>query len=86
MKKNIIIVMLANIVCLLINLITNFVLPQYLPIESYAEIKTYVLYISYAGFLSLGYNDGMYLKYGGKVLKDISSINLGNNIKNYFFY
>lgn len=85
MKKNIIIVMLANIVCLLINLITNFVLPQYLPIESYAEIKTYALYISYAGFLSLGYNDGMYLKYGGKVLKDISCINLGNNIKNYFF-
>lgn len=85
MKKNIIVVMLANIVCLLINLIINFVLPQYLSIESYAEVKAYALYISYAGFFSLGYNDGMYLKYGGKLLKDISTINLGNNIKNYFF-
>ena len=85
MKKNIVLVMMANIICLLINLIINFMLPQYLSIESYAEIKTYALYISYAGFFSLGYNDGMYLKYGGKSLKEIPPTDLGSNIKNYFF-
>ena len=40
--------------------------PEIEKIESYSYIKTYALYISYAGFFHLGYNDGMYLKYGGK--------------------
>ncbi|SCN23747.1 hypothetical protein N3C_1475 [Clostridium sp. N3C] len=45
MKKDIVYVMFANIINLLINLIANFMLPKYLSVESYAMIKTYVLYI-----------------------------------------
>ena len=66
MKKGLINVMMANIICLIINLLTNFLVPKYVSIESYGMIKTYALYLTYAGFFSMGYNDGMYLKYGGK--------------------
>lgn len=66
MKKGLAQVLFANIIFLLVGIVSNFLLPKYLSIESYSYIKTYALYISYAGFFHLGYNDGMYLKYGGK--------------------
>lgn len=45
-------------------------------------IKTYTLYLGYAGFFHLGYLDGMYLKYGGKNLKEIDSDEIGTDFKN----
>ena len=83
MKKGLINVMMANIICLIINLLTNFLVPKYVSIESYGMIKTYALYLTYAGFFSMGYNDGMYLKYGGKKLEDINKEGLANNFVNY---
>ena len=83
MKKNFIYVFAANIVSLVIGILTNFMLPKFLSIESYAYMKTYALYISYAGFFSLGYNDGMYLKYGGKKIGEIGKKDIGDNIFNY---
>lgn len=65
-KKGIVLIFIANCINLLLSLVRNFLLPKYLPIGTYADIKTYQLYTSYAGFFALGYIDGMYLKYGGK--------------------
>lgn len=70
-KKGIVIIFIANLINLSLSLIRNFLLPKYLPFDTYADIKTYQLYTSYAGFLGLGYIDGMYLKYGGKSFKQI---------------
>lgn len=61
----------ANILNLFFSVGTAFLLPKFLPVESYAQIKTYQLYISYIAIFHLGYNDGMYLKYGGKSLSVI---------------
>lgn len=83
MKKGIIKILIANIIGLVINLLTNFLLPKYLSVDAYSVIKTYSLYLSYAGFFSLGYNDGMYLKYGGKELNKIDENDLSNNFSNY---
>lgn len=74
-------IMIANIICLLIGVLSNFILPRFLSIDSYAIIKTYTLYISYAGFLTLGYSDGMYFKYGGRSIRDLSSTDVGSNFK-----
>ena len=68
LKKGIITIFLANIINLFFSLATNFLLPKYLSVESYAGIKTFQLYISYVGLLHIGYIDGMYLKYGGRDL------------------
>lgn len=78
--KGILAVLFANIINLIFNLITNFTLPKYLSIDSYAAIKSFTLYLSYAGFLHLGYEDGMYLKYGGMDKKDISHDELSTNM------
>jgi O-antigen/teichoic acid export membrane protein len=82
MKKGLIQVMVANIINLAIGLLNSFFLPKYLSVETYAMIKTYTLYISYAGFFHLGYLDGMYLKYGGKNLSEVNGREYGIDFGN----
>lgn len=72
-KKGIIYVFIANIINLIINLFTGFVLPKLLSIESYGNIKLFQLYITYIGILHFGFADGMYLKNGGKNIKEINN-------------
>lgn len=80
LKKGLFYVLLANIINLGFNLITNFVLPKKLSVDSYAIIKTFQLYVSYVGLFHFGFVDGMYLKYGGKSVREISHKDLQTNL------
>lgn len=80
LSRGIVSVLIANIINLGFNLLTNFLLPKFLSIESYADIKTFQLYVTYAGFLHLGYIDGMYLRYGGKEISSIDKKELSQDI------
>lgn len=70
-KKGIFYVFLANAINMVINLLTAFLLPKYLSVDTYANIKLFTLYVTYLGILHLGYSDGMYLRAGGKSLRTI---------------
>lgn len=83
MKKGIFSIAMANVICMALGLITNFLLPKHLSVDSYAMLKTYSLYMNYAGFFAFGYSDSVYLKYGGKKLGDLNAGNLSNNFYNY---
>ena len=48
--------------------------------DSYAIIKTFQLYVSYVGLFHFGFVDGMYLKYGGKSVREISHKDLQTNL------
>lgn len=74
LKKGIVYVFLANIINLLVNLFTAFVLPKFLSVETYADIKLFTLYVTYLGILHLGYSDGMYLRNGGKDIRIIDKV------------
>lgn len=84
MKKGLFQIMSANVITMVIGILTNFILPKYLSINSYSLVKTYALYITYAGFFSLGYNDGMYLKFGGLSIDEIDKESIAKNFINYF--
>lgn len=71
LKKNIIRVLFANFFTAIIGLLTGLIIPALLPLDSYSDIKTYMLYVSYIGLLHFGFIDGMYIKYGGKDIKEI---------------
>lgn len=73
LKKGIAIIFGANLLNLIFNLLTNFLLPKYLSVDCYAEIKTFQLYVGYSGILHLGYEDGMYIKYGGKTINRLNA-------------
>ena len=72
MKKSIVRVFSANMLSFISGLVNGFVIPAVLTKEAYADVKTYTFYVSYLGLLHFGFIDGMYIKYGGKELKDIN--------------
>lgn len=86
LKKGIYYVFLANIINMILSLITNFLLPKFLSIDSYSAIKTFQLYITYVGVFHLGFVDGIYLKYGGKELEKIDPYKLQLNLSTLRFF
>jgi O-antigen/teichoic acid export membrane protein len=76
-------VLLSNAINLIFNLLTNFLLPKYLSVGSYAAIKTFQLYTTYVGIFALGYADGMYLRYGGKQFEKINHEELKSCLKSF---
>lgn len=71
LKRGVLQILIANMLNIIFSIGTNFLLPKSLSITSYSQIKTYQLYIIYVAILHFGYNDGMYLKYGGKSVDEI---------------
>lgn len=87
MKKNLVQVMIANIFYMLVVAGTNFILPRFTTVETYAAIKEYTLYITtYADIVTLGYLQGSYIRFGGKNIKEISPKEIGANFYTFFFF
>ena len=82
-KKGIVYVFFATGIGFFINLVTNFVLPRFLSVETYADIKLYQLYITYIGILHLGFSDGMYLRLGGKKLESLNNEELVSEFRTF---
>ncbi len=83
MKKGIVQIFVSNLIFLLFGVLNNFILPKYLSVDSYAMLKTYMLYISYASVLGFGFIEGMFLFYGGKTVKDSSNLQFGDKFRTY---
>lgn len=85
MRKGIIQVITSNIIYFVIGVLSSLILPKFLSMGTYSSLKTYTLYLSYAGLLTLGYVDGILLKYGGKDIEKISNEEYYNNLNNFVF-
>lgn len=87
MKKNVIHIIVANIFLMIVTIGTNFLLPKFTSIETYAATKEYTLYITtYSELLTLGYIQGMYLKYGGINIERISTSEISKNIISFLVF
>lgn len=71
LKKDLVKVLGANFIQFLIGVVNGFLIPAVLEIDQYAYLKTFTLYTSYVGVLHFGFNDGIYLKYGGRKRHEI---------------
>ncbi|GAA0366562.1 hypothetical protein GCM10008932_18330 [Alkalibacterium iburiense] len=65
MFKNILRVTIANIANFGSSFIVGFILPAVLSLAAYGHYKEYTLYLSFVYLFNLGFNDGIYIKYGG---------------------
>lgn len=74
-------VILVECFGILIGILSGLIIPKVFDIQSYAYLKTFTLYISYAGMMHFGFSDGMYLILGGKDIDDIKK----EKIKGYFY-
>lgn len=64
--KSIFQVLSANVLVTIIGVVQTLILPFILTPIDYGYWSLYLLFVSYAGFLILGFCDGFYLKYGGE--------------------
>ena len=63
--KHILEVAFSNCTSIFSGIIIGFLIPKILSVEGYGLYKTFTLYMTYAGFFSLGIIDGIVLEYGG---------------------
>lgn len=76
-------VLSSNLIVLLTGFASGFLIPKALDLSQYAIFKTYSLYIEYAVLISLGFSDGLYLKYGGLRRNEISKREVSEE---FYFY
>lgn len=55
----------SNFISLLISLLVVLIIPKLIGVKEYGYWQLYLFYTSFVGFLHFGWNDGIYLKYGG---------------------
>lgn len=55
----------SNLVALLVSTLVVLIVPRLIGLEAYGFWQLYLFYASYIGFLQFGWNDGIYLRYGG---------------------
>lgn len=79
LKKGIAIVLMVNILNLIFRLLLNFLMPKYLLIDVYADYKFYQLLVGYIGMLHFGFVDGVYIKFGGREISNISKDEIGQS-------
>lgn len=56
----------SNLLSLVISTLVVLIIPKLIGVEEYGYWQLYMFYTSYIGFLHFGWNDGIYLRYGGK--------------------
>lgn len=56
----------SNLISLIISSLIIFVIPKIIGLEEYGYWQIYLFYLSYVGFLHFGWNDGIYLRFGGE--------------------
>lgn len=55
----------ANVISLVISILVVLIVPKLIGVQEYGYWQLYLFYASYVGFLQFGWNDGIYLRYGG---------------------
>ncbi|MCE4049557.1 hypothetical protein [Bacillus sp. Au-Bac7] len=70
--KNFSYTLTSNFLSLFISTLVILIVPKLLGVEEYGYWQLYMFYISYVGFLHFGWNDGIYLRYGGKDYIDLN--------------
>ncbi|MBY0013629.1 oligosaccharide flippase family protein [Paenibacillus typhae] len=61
----------SNLVSLLISTLVVLIVPRMIGVEEYGYWQLYLFYTSYVGFLQFGWNDGIYLRYGGSKYEEL---------------
>lgn len=63
--------LITQALILLCSLVTSLVVPKHMGTTQYGYWQIYYFYLNYINFITLGYNDGLVLKYGGKKREEL---------------
>jgi O-antigen/teichoic acid export membrane protein len=69
--KNFSYTLISNLISLVASILVVLIIPKLIGVEEYGYWQLYLFYSTYVGFMHFGWNDGIYLRYGGKQYKDL---------------
>jgi O-antigen/teichoic acid export membrane protein len=62
----------SNLISMLISILVVLIVPKLIGVQEYGYWQLFLFYSSYVGFLHFGWNDGIYLRYGGKKYEELN--------------
>lgn len=62
----------TTLVSTVVNLASTLVFPKLIGVENYSLWQLYAFYVGFVGVLQFGWNDGIYLRYGGASFEQLS--------------
>ncbi|MCI9098503.1 MAG: hypothetical protein HFH58_01260 [Lachnospiraceae bacterium] len=78
---NLMMAFLAQGISLLMSVFMSFVVPKFLGVIEYSYWQLFIFYVGYVGFFHFGYNDGIYLRLGGKHYEKLDYKQLGTQFR-----
>lgn len=79
-------VMSSNILSMSVSTIVTFLIPHYISNVTYAYFQLENLYCGYIWLISLGWNDGIYIKYGGIKREELKKEGISGQFLTLFIY
>lgn len=61
----------SNLLTLVVSTLITLIVPRLIGVADYGYWQLYMFYASYVGFFHFGWNDGIYLRYGGEKYEDL---------------
>ena len=61
----------SNLISFIVSALVVIIIPKLIGVEEYGYWQLYIFYSSYVGFLHFGWNDGIYLRFGGEEYKNL---------------
>lgn len=62
----------SNLISFIVSALVVLIIPKLIGVEEYGYWQLYIFYSSYVGFLHFGWNDGIYLRFGGEEYKNLN--------------
>ena len=78
--KNVFFAVGANISRIFTTLILTLILPKVMSVESYSEWQLYRFYATYLVYSTLGWTEGLYMKYGGVRYQELAKGRISSQI------
>ncbi len=82
--KNLMYVLSSKVIVLIIGVLAGFVIPWTLGVNDYGYYQKFMLYLGYIWLFNLGFNDGIYLKYGSYDLEQLPKMKFISYFKHLF--
>ncbi len=79
-------VLVSQMLVLVLGVLKSLLIPMVLGVNDFAYWQIYVFYIAYVGLFTLGFNDGIYLRYGGVDYGKLDAAKIRSSIRLYFVY
>lgn len=70
--KNFSFTLSSNLITLMVSTLVTLIVPRLIGVEDYGYWQLYMFYSTYVGFFHFGWNDGIYLRYGGETYNSLN--------------